>query len=158
AVGACDLHHENVIVTGEHPVVIDAEPLFRARLATSERGDTRLKIEQNLSLADLDVRESVLELGLLPMAMQVPSEGAPDGETQRIREVEIGALCAYAASPLTELLPCALGTDDIQMRAHEVAATSFPNLPRRGGAACLPQDYVDDIVSGFEAAHEHMSR
>jgi hypothetical protein len=65
ALRTCDLHHENVIVDGEHPLVIDAEPLFRARLAVSPQGEARLAFERNLSLQGLDVREPVLEPCLL---------------------------------------------------------------------------------------------
>lgn len=157
AVGACDLHHENVLVTGEYPVVIDCEPLFRARLATSALGGSRLKIEQNLSLAELDVRESVLELGLLPTIMQVALAPERGGGPEVMQEVEIGALCAYAAAPLTEVLPCALGTDNLQVRPYRVAASRFPNLPRLRGEPRHPKRYVEEIVSGFCAAHDYLS-
>ncbi len=156
AVGACDLHHENVLVTGEYPVVIDCEPLFRARLATSPFGGRRLKIEQNLSLAELDVRESVLELGLLPTVMQVTLPAERAGGLEAMQEVEIGALCAYAAAPLMDMLPCALGTDNLQLRPYRVAAARFPNLPRLRGEPRHPRLYVEQIVSGFCAAHDYL--
>lgn len=158
AVGACDLHHENVLVTGEYPIVIDCEPMFRARLATSASGGSRLKIEQNLNLADLDVRESVLELGLLPTVMQVPLAPERGGEAEATQEVEIGALCAYAATPLTEVMPCALGSDNLHMRPYRVGAARFPNLPRLRGEPRHPRPYVEAIVSGFRAAHDYLSR
>src|SRR5207237_181916 len=39
--GTCDLHHENVIVAGEHPIVVDAETILKGRLGLSEPGRRR---------------------------------------------------------------------------------------------------------------------
>ncbi|WP_420125413.1 type 2 lanthipeptide synthetase LanM [Longimicrobium sp.] len=149
ALGTCDLHHENVVVTGEHPVVVDAEPLFRARLGLSPQGQDRLDFERNLSMDGLEVRESVLELGLLPLTMRSPLP--PEGEERP--EYEIGALCAYAGAPIRDLVPCARGSDDLQMRYVDVAASRFPNLPSLAGTPRLPEAYVDEVVEGFEVAH-----
>ncbi len=46
--------------------------LFRARLAVSTQGEARLAFERNLSLQGLEVRESILELGLLPLTLRSP--------------------------------------------------------------------------------------
>ena len=158
ALGACDLHHENILVAGEHPVVIDSEPLFRARLAMSDSGDSRLEVEQNLSMADIEVRESVLELGILPIVMTSPLAPRDQRDTTAhpaAQEIQIGALCAYARNPLTDMLPCALGSDDIQIRAYPVASGEFPNLPTCGGTPQFPKDYLDDITAGFSATHAY---
>ncbi|MBA8927970.1 type 2 lantibiotic biosynthesis protein LanM [Kutzneria viridogrisea] len=153
ALGSCDLHHENVIVSGEHPVVIDAEPLLRARLAVSSQGQSRLAFEQNLSLEGLQARESVLELGMLPLTMRspIPASGAEVAE-----EYEIGALCAYAMSPIRDLVPCARGSDDLQVRFVRLAAERFPNLPTLNGEPALPHDFVESIVAGFESTHRYL--
>lgn len=150
ALGTCDLHHENVIVHGEHPLVIDAEPLFRARLAVSAQGEQRLAFERNLSLQGLDVRESVLELGLLPLTLRSPLP-TDDGDPRE--EILIGALCAYAAEPMRDLLPCARGSDAVQMRSVQVRATTFPNLPRSAQGPAWPQEHIGAIVDGFERTH-----
>lgn len=159
ALGTCDLHHENILVAGEFPVVIDAEPLFRARLAMSDAGQSRLQIEQNLSMAEIDVRESVLELGILPIVMTSPlaARDAENGPAApAAQEIQIGALCAYARHPLTDLLPCAMGSDDIQIRAQPVASRSHPNLPTLDGLPQFPQDYLDDIIAGFQSTHAYL--
>ncbi len=148
--GTIDLHHENVIVCGEQPVVVDAEPLFRGRLALSGQGEARLALERNLSLQGLDSRESVLDLGILPISFQarLPSAGDPERH-----EYEIGALTAYGRDGLPDLLPCGRGSDALQMRQVWVSARTFPNLPRLGDSVRLPRDHDDDIVGGFEAVH-----
>ncbi len=150
ALGTCDLHHENVIVDREHPLVIDAEPLFRARLAVSADGEARLAFERNLSLQGLDVRESLLELGLLPLTLRSPLP-TDDGDPRE--ELLIGALCAYAAQPLRDLVPCARGSDHVQMRAVQVQADTFPNLPRLHGRPVEPRAQIDAIVDGFVRTH-----
>ena len=150
ALGTCDLHHENVIVDGEHPLVIDAEPLFRARLAVSADGEARLAFERNLSLQGLDVRESLLELGLLPLTLRSPLP-TDDGDPRE--ELLIGALCAYAAQPLRDLVPCARHSDHVQMRAVQVQADTFPNLPRLCGRHVEPRTRIEAIVDGFTRTH-----
>jgi type 2 lantibiotic biosynthesis protein LanM len=153
ALGTCDLHHENVIVSGEHPVVIDAEPLFRARLAVSEQGEERLKFERNLSLEGLDVRESVLELGILPLIMRSP---LPIKELDTQEEYDIGALCAYGQHPIRDQVPCDRGSNNLQMRMVSLMTKRFPNLPALNGKPQFSNDFVDDIVKGFEIVHDFL--
>ncbi len=153
ALGTCDLHHENIIVRGEHPVVIDAEPLFRARLAVSSEGAKRLDFERSLSIEGLDVRESVLELGVLPLTLRSPL-AIEDGGTAV--EYEIGALCGYGHFPITDLVVCGRGSDQVQMRLVETSASVFSNLPCIGDEPVLPDDFVDDIVDGFRLAHGYL--
>src|SRR5205807_3076272 len=70
--GTSDLHHENVIVSGEHPIVIDAETILKARLSLSDLGQRRLEFETQLSLGGLDARESILETAMLPITWLLP--------------------------------------------------------------------------------------
>lgn len=153
ALGAVDLHHENVIVAGEHPVVVDAEPLFRAALSSSERGRARMAFERDVSADGLACRPSVLELGLLPMTMQPPLRD-PDGDVPV--ELEIGALCAYGLEPLLDMVPCGRGSDDLQMRPVRLTATEFPNLPVLDGRAQVPQDFLTELTDAFERTHLHL--
>ncbi|MGH1335361.1 MAG: type 2 lanthipeptide synthetase LanM [Aureispira sp.] len=155
ALGTCDLHHENIIVSGAFPVVVDAEPLFRARLAISNAGDDRLKFEKNLSLEGLEVRESVLELGILPLVMKSPLKNE-DNETIQ-QENEIGALCAYGKTHFTDMLPCAIGSNHLQIRPVEVIAHTFPNLPTLHGQAEFPEQYIDAILAGFQETHQYLA-
>lgn len=155
AIGTCDLHHENVLVSGAFPVVVDAEPLFRARLAISSAGDERLQFEKNLSLEGLEVRESVLELGILPLVMKSPLKNEEDETIQH--ENEIGALCAYGKEPFTDMLPCALGSNHLQIRPVEVQAQHFPNLPTLNGQPAFPEDYIEDILTGFANTHQYLA-
>jgi type 2 lantibiotic biosynthesis protein LanM len=153
ALGTCDLHHENVIVSGEHPLVVDAEPLFRARLAISSEGAARLAFERNLVLEGLDVRESVLELGMLPLTMKPP---LPIDAEHTPREYDVGALCAYAGDEIHDLVPCARGSNDLQMRFVPLVANRFPNLPMLNGKPQFPSDFVEEIIAGFSTTHRFL--
>jgi class II lanthipeptide synthase len=125
SIGAYDLHHENLIVAGEHPIVVDAEAFFRAPLVLSKRGERRLEFETHLSLKGLDARESLLDLGLLPITIRLPLFG----EIAEWQELEIGALCAYGEQPIMQIVPCGRDSDNLQMRPIPVIADQFPNLP-----------------------------
>lgn len=153
AFGCCDLHHENIMVSGEFPVIVDAEPLFRARLALSDIGERRMEFERGLSIEGLDARESVLELGVLPMRLQPMLRKEADGPEE---EYEIGALSPYLKDPRHDLLPCAMGSDELQIRSWPVIANRFPNLPVLDGRYCPPKEYIEDILSGFHAVHAHI--
>ncbi|MBS1903951.1 MAG: type 2 lantipeptide synthetase LanM [Bacteroidetes bacterium] len=157
ALGTCDLHHENIIVSGEYPVVVDAEPLLRARLALSTHGDKRLQTEQNLTLDDLDVRESVLELGILPIAVQSLVKREHDTDRAEHQEIVIGALSAFASTPHIDMVPCAIGSDDLQIRPVQVQSHSSPNLPSFNGAVQHPEAWIDRIIDGFSTVHHYIS-
>ncbi|HEX8648251.1 MAG TPA: type 2 lanthipeptide synthetase LanM [Thermoleophilaceae bacterium] len=154
ATGTCDLHHENVIVSGEHPTVVDAEPLLRARLALSAEGTARVDFEQGLVVDDIEVRESVLELGLLPLAFRSP---LPIGDGGHRPEFDVGALCAYGSDGMEDAVPCGRGSDDLQMRIVPLVAERFPNLPELDRSPQLPSDHVDDLIEGFEAGYAYLS-
>ena len=152
ALGTCDLHHENVIVASEYPIVVDSETLFRSRLATSEFGNSHLKIEQNLNMADIEIRESVLELGILPIIMTSPIKGNELEE----QEIEIGSLCAFAHKSFNDMVPCAQGTDDVHLELLKVVAKDFPNLPSCNGEPKFPKQYLKEITDGFCCAHKYI--
>jgi type 2 lantibiotic biosynthesis protein LanM len=153
ALGTVDLHHENVIVTGEYPVVIDAEPLFRSGLALSEGGRARMAFERDVSTDGLVCRQSVLELGIVPMTMRPPMR---ELDRDVPAEVDIGALCAFGLEPVENLVPCGLGSDDLQVRSARLTTGDFPNLPVLDGRPQLPQDFLDELTSAFEHTHQYL--
>lgn len=153
ALGCCDLHHENIIASGQYPIVVDAEPLFRARLGLSDFGENRLEFERSLSIDGLDARESILELGILPMRLQSMLRNKSEESTG---EYEIGGLAPYLQTPRKDLLPCGIGSDDLQFSYHDVIAEYFPNLPHINGKAQFAADYTEFIIQGFEASHRYI--
>lgn len=68
--GATDFRQENLIAAGEHPVLLDAESLFRPRLGGAPRVDAP---------ADAILESSVLRVGLLPRRIRLSHDGrSPD--------------------------------------------------------------------------------
>ncbi len=54
---------------------------------------------------------------------------------------------------MRDLVPCARGSNHVQMRAVQVQADEFPNLPRIADRLVAPDAQIDAIVDGFERTH-----
>ncbi|GAB3960528.1 hypothetical protein GCM10027614_82680 [Micromonospora vulcania] len=82
-----DMHLENVIASGEHPVLVDLEAIFQVR--------PRVDVEEALPLvlgeAPRVVRDSVLRVGLLPERMITADESG-------VYDAEVSGLAGVAAS------------------------------------------------------------
>ncbi|WP_343670521.1 type 2 lanthipeptide synthetase LanM [Chitinophaga sp.] len=152
AFGTYDLHHENIIVQGDSPVVIDAEPLFRCLLTNSESGEKRLKLDRNISLEDIESSESVMDIGMLPHT--ILSQLDKDGN----KHVEFisGALHAFGSEPMKEFVFCGRGSDNVQLLEKWFTAATIPNLPSLNGEPQLPKDYLAEIEKGFRTAHQFL--
>jgi type 2 lantibiotic biosynthesis protein LanM len=149
AFGTYDLHHENIIVQGDSPVVIDAEPLFRCLLTNSESGEKRLKLDRNISLEDIESSESVMDIGMLPHT--ILSQLDKDGN----KHVEFvsGALHAFGSEPMKEFVYCGRGSDNVQLLEKRFTAATIPNLPSLKDVPQLPKDFLAEIEKGFRNAH-----
>lgn len=154
AIGTFDLHHENVIVSSEYPLVIDAEPLLRTRLQLSSTGQVLADTDPDVLEAGIPVRHSVLESGLLPGLMRSPFDARGTG---RPAEYFIGALTSSGDEPVLGPVLCGIGSDDMQVRNLPIRVTGHPNLPHTGHGPYLPTDYTETIVEGFQAAYEYLS-
>ena len=152
AFGTYDLHHENIIVQGDSPVVIDAEPLFRCLLANSETGEKRLQLDRNISLENIESSESVMDIGMLPHT--ILSQLDKDGN----KHVEFiaGALHAFGSEPMKEFVFCGRGSDNLQLLEKWFTAATIPNLPSLNGAPQLPKEYLPEIEKGFRTAHQFL--
>ncbi|MEH1163874.1 type 2 lanthipeptide synthetase LanM family protein [Micromonospora sp. CPCC 205539] len=97
AVGATDCHQENVLVHGEHPVLVDLETVFTpsvVRSASARGGDV--------------IADSVLAVGLLPRADEA---AGPAGD---------GCNCsAWQAEGTDEMRLCAPGHHHAEGAAHD---------------------------------------
>jgi type 2 lantibiotic biosynthesis protein LanM len=155
ALGTCDLHHENVIVAGEYPVVVDAETIFKARLGLSEKGKRRLEFENQLSLQGIGARESILETGILPATWVFPLFA--EEEQYSWQEVHVGALCAYGEMPAMQPVLCGRGSDNLTVQLVPVRTQHFPNLPYLGNELQRASAFLDAINDGFERTHRFLA-
>ena len=65
-IGLADLHHENVIAAGEHPMLIDTEVMLRPDLPPSALDQRAAPLQYR------DLMDSVMSTGLLPSLFQRP--------------------------------------------------------------------------------------
>jgi type 2 lantibiotic biosynthesis protein LanM len=133
-----DCHCENIIASGEHPVLIDTETLCHPRLLPTHWD----RATDAGSLANDRLSQSVLRTGLLP-AWEVHGESRPIA-------YEISGLGGNhfdehsVEAPHLKSPPTAVVSD--RMHASSLARS---NLPTRACAPPRLTDFVEDLVTGF---------
>ena len=138
AIEATDFHCENLIASGEHPVLVDLETLFQPHVAHI---DTTAMQQANDELS-----YSVLRIGLLPQRTWSNAESA--GIDMSGLGAAAGQLSPYAV-PRWE----ALGTDEIHLIHKRIPLSGGHNRPSLNGTDVNAQDYIGAIVSGFEGIY-----
>ncbi|WP_433502243.1 type 2 lanthipeptide synthetase LanM family protein [Pseudonocardia halophobica] len=134
ALDAADLHNENLIAAGEHPMLVDLEALFHPRVHGK---DPTL---ENLAASALD--QSVWQVGLLPR--RVWSD-----------ENSVGVDMSGLGGNEGQMNPHQLvgwdqpGTDEMRLVRRNVELPVSENRPRLRGREVDVLDYKDDIVAGF---------
>jgi type 2 lantibiotic biosynthesis protein LanM len=140
ALGATDLHFENLIAAGAEPVLVDLETIFHPR-PTVDTESTSTSTVRNL------LQESVLSTGLLPV--------------RSAQGTDYSGLTGPVASPAARNEPMWLdaGTDRMRMvRALAPPVGAAPNLPGFRGHRPDPRHYVDEIEAGFRECYEILRR
>lgn len=149
AFGTYDLHHENIIVHKDCPIVIDAEPLFRCMLENSEQGENRLRLDKSISLEDLNSSESVMDIGILPHTLM----SHLDADEKKNVDYLVGALYPFGIEPTKDYVACGRGSNNLQLSEKKFKASHFPNLPYWEGKPHFPIDNLDSIEKGFNIIH-----
>lgn len=139
ALGASDLHRENLIAAGEHPLPVDLETLFHVHHRPSKEGSATYR-------AYTLVSDSVLATGLLPFYLE-----DPDGRTGTDLS---GVSAATGQTAPGEVLRWT-GEGTVHMRAErtQVALSTTDNQPVLDGRARPAADYADAVEAGFTAAY-----
>jgi type 2 lantibiotic biosynthesis protein LanM len=128
-----DFHCENVIAAGEHPVLVDLEAMFHARVPTDGHGVHGVALQA--------WETTVLRTGLLP----TPMRWADDG--QHLDRSGLGAP-QTPPSPLGVLCPEAAGTDEMRLVRKRLPIRPSTHWPTLAGR---PVDRIDAdaVVAGF---------
>ncbi len=139
--GATDVHYENVIAAGEHPVPIDLETLFHPEAPQRAIADAG----ERLVRAALDA--SVLRVGLLPNRV-----GAEEGGGG----ADLGGLSAAGGQEMPDELLAfeGAGTDEMRATRRRAKLPAAQNLPTLDGAPAAADEHVEEIVGGFRATWE----
>ena len=132
---ATDMHQENMIAAGDHPVPIDLEMVLQAVAAEHKAQDP----EGEAYDAAVDIiANSVMMVGLLPAY-----DRSPDNKV-----FAVGGMTADW-NAVTKLKWTNINSDAMRPAKAKQAASNNPNLPHVDGRYAKFGDHIDDFVSGF---------
>jgi len=128
---ATDFHCENLIASGEHPLLIDLEAIFQPSVPQAPR-----------DLESIEIADSVLSVGLLPWRdwPNLESEG-----------IDISGLGGAAGQITPHAIPDweKAGTDEMRLTRKRLAMPGAHNRPSLNGADIDLCDYVEEVAAGF---------
>lgn len=134
-----DLHHENVIATSTEPMVVDAETLLSTTIRQVDAPN------QATRHAITATAQSCMATGLIPLGTSFQELG--------------GDVCGLSATRLRVSMRrlVNIGRSDIRFEKHIVEVPPERNIPfvESDGQtfSVLPDDYLDDLLSGFRAGY-----
>ena len=136
---ASDLHYENLIAAGEHPVIVDLESLFQPHI-------DKLNLNPSVALDINIIQSSVLRMAMLPQRWWLDSE---------FEGIEISGFggAKEQSLPNRELHLEGIGTDEMQFVRKQVKTLGGQNVPTLSGLEVNPLDYLEDIVVGFTSMY-----
>lgn len=129
ALGGTDMHADNIIASGEYPVVVDAEALFDAP-AVSRGGAPE--------------PSSVLRIGLLPHGAATDLSGLGGAGGQ----LSVAPVAAWAGG----------GADSMRQVRQRMPLVGFQNLPALAGADgnIEPRNYLEPLLEGFRSTYRRI--
>ncbi|MFE5242066.1 type 2 lanthipeptide synthetase LanM family protein [Streptomyces sp. NPDC056627] len=133
-----DLHHENLIACGPHPVLVDVETLFHPPLTQTPPADPAARA----------LHASVHRVGLLPQLLV--------GDSSALDMSAVGGGRA-ASSPLETASWAAAGTDTMRLVRASGRFTASANRPELDGSPADPFRFTDALCDGFRSAYTAVS-
>lgn len=145
--GGNDCHYENLIASGEHPVLIDAETLLHPQ-ANPIEGSVQSIAE--MTEIEQQFQDSVLRTGLLPRW---------DFSADKRVAYDISAMGSVNPQQAPWRVPRwkAVNTDEMHLAYEKVELNVQANVPILHGVALSPNDYLEEIVMGFRQMYEFLS-
>ncbi|MBV9211980.1 MAG: type 2 lantipeptide synthetase LanM family protein, partial [Acidobacteria bacterium] len=140
ALEATDLHYENLIAAGEHPVIIDLESLFHPRIRTVDIEQPDARLVSNATTY------SVLRIGLLPYRTWAAKES---------EGVDLSGLGGEAGqlTPDRVLQWERAGTDEMHALRKQMLMPGSNNRPRLKDDDVNILDYAEEIAGGFSTIY-----
>lgn len=133
-----DCHSENLIASGEHPVLIDAETLLHPRPIMAGSEET---INGAQNLAGQQYFDSVLRTGLLPVWLF--------GKNGKSFDISgIGSMAGQEFQ-VQQLSWENVNTDDMQVRRKTEYSKQGPSMASFDGKSISAEHYLEQIVQGF---------
>ena len=141
ALNATDFHYENVIASGEFPMLIDLEALFHPLAEQPNRFD------EPEWLGWQALQRSVLRTGILPFRAY---------DSERSSGLDMSAMGGSGGQQTPNRFPVlvAPGTDEMRLERDYVQLPESQNRPTLGGKPVDPVAFRDALVSGFAATYK----
>jgi type 2 lantibiotic biosynthesis protein LanM len=131
-----DMHGENIIATGDHPVPIDLEMILQSMSKEHKSHDAEA---QAFDAAMDTISNSVMMVGLLPMYIRPPNNDVS----------EIGGMISDSTMR-AKLIWKDINTDNMRPVKTKEAGEAVPNLPHVGGRYAMLGDHIEDFILGFQ--------
>jgi type 2 lantibiotic biosynthesis protein LanM len=131
-----DMHQENMIAAGDHPVPIDLEMILQA---TSDEQKSNEAEAQAFEAAVETISNSVMMVGLLPAY----------GKSPENKVFAIGGMTSDWTAR-TKLTWNDINSDTMRPAKTKEPGETVPNLPHIGGRYAKFGDHLEDFVGGFE--------
>ncbi|BAZ52082.1 lanthionine synthetase C family protein [Nostoc sp. NIES-4103] len=143
--GATDCHNENLIACGEHLVLIDMETVMQHQA----KSIADFLDENAATLAADKMFNSVLGTGLLPM-WEFGADNSIASDFSGLGSVE--------TQPVAIPMPVwkFINTDDMYQGYEKIDRPVEANIPILNGVALSPNDYINELVSGFEQMYRFL--
>lgn len=136
---ATDMHEENLVACGEHPVLVDLEMLLQPEIRKKTPAGAE-PLRANFRARDL-IADSILETGLLPMIVKTP-------ETATIGQ---GGLSHHALFGPRRLSWVHVNRFEMTPRLEAGSRLPLFNLPKVHGVPARLPDHWDAFKRGAEA-------
>ncbi|MEH2072559.1 MAG: type 2 lanthipeptide synthetase LanM family protein [Nostoc sp.] len=139
--GASDCHFENLIASGEHLMLVDMETLMHPD--ANEIGDKKTH-----SSATQEFQDSVLRTGLLPRW--------EFGADKQIYDISGLGSVSEQKFPFPRPEWQHINTDNMTLGYKSGTISTKANAPYLNGITLSPNDYVDEIVDGFQQMYQFL--
>jgi type 2 lantibiotic biosynthesis protein LanM len=144
ALDATDVHNENLIADGEHPMLVDYEALFHPHIYGQDP-----ILAANLAAGALD--ESVWQVGILPRRVWA-DERSVGVDTSGLGG-QAGQMNPHPVVGFNDP-----GSDDMRLGRRRVELPTSENRPRLGDREVDALDYKDAILAGFTRMYRLLCR
>ena len=131
-----DMHQENLIAAGEHPVPVDLETILQAEAEEHKSGEAEAQaFEAAMEIID----NSVTTVGLLPVYAKSPNNDV----------FAMGGMVSDLTSGI-RLSWSNINSDTMRPVKSKKDGNALANLPHVDGRAASLGDHIDDFIAGFE--------
>jgi len=134
---ANDMHQENIVAAGSHPVPIDLETILQSSSGDQNRSEPE---DAAFDAATEKLANSVMATGLLPAYGR-----GPDGKV-----FAMGGVTADWNTKI-KIKWENINSDGMRPTRWKDVATDNPNLPHVNGLYAKFSDHIDELITGFDA-------